>query len=76
VGRGGTPSGQACTADSDKSKETEPNTMFNKIILIGRLGLDSEAKTAQNNKECVILNIATQETWKNVSCGQRERISR
>ncbi|HEY6847966.1 MAG TPA: single-stranded DNA-binding protein [Terracidiphilus sp.] len=50
--------------------------MFNKIILIGRLGLDSEAKTAQNNKECVILNIATQETWKNVSCGQRERISR
>ena len=39
--------------------------MFNKIILIGRLGLDSEAKTAQNNKECVILNIATQETWKN-----------
>ena len=65
MGRGGTPSGQACTADSDKSKETEPNTIFNKIILIGRLGLDSEAKTAQNNKECVILNIATQETWKN-----------
>jgi single-strand DNA-binding protein len=39
--------------------------MFNKIILIGRLGQNAEAKTAQNNKEYVILNIATQESWKN-----------
>jgi hypothetical protein len=27
--------------------------MFNKIILIGRLGQNAEAKTAQNNKEFV-----------------------
>src|ERR1700710_2670919 len=46
-------------------KETELNTMFNKIILIGRLGQNAEAKTAQNNKEYVVLNIATQESWKN-----------
>lgn len=39
--------------------------MFNKIILIGRLGQNAEAKTAQNNKEFVVLNIATQESWKN-----------
>ncbi len=39
--------------------------MFNKVILIGRLGQNAEAKTAQNNKEFVILNIATQESWKN-----------
>jgi len=39
--------------------------MFNKIILIGRLGQNAEAKTAQNNKEYVVLNIATQESWKN-----------
>jgi len=38
--------------------------MFNKVILIGRLGQNAEAKTAQNNKEYVILNIATQESWK------------
>src|ERR1700712_1912699 len=39
VGRGGTPVGQACTADSGTNqKKTEPNTMFNKVILIGRLG--------------------------------------
>ena len=39
--------------------------MFNKIILIGRLGQNAEAKTAQNNKEYVVLSIATQESWKN-----------
>ena len=35
--------------------------MFNKVILIGRLGQNAEAKTAQNNKEYVILNIATED---------------
>jgi single-strand DNA-binding protein len=39
--------------------------MFNKVILIGRLGQNAEAKTAQNNNEYGILNIATQESWKN-----------
>ena len=39
--------------------------MFNKVIIIGRLGQNAEAKTAQNNKEYVVLNIATQESWKN-----------
>ncbi len=39
--------------------------MFNKITLIGRLGQNAEAKTAQNNREYVILSLATQESWKN-----------
>ena len=39
--------------------------MFNKITLIGRLGQNAEAKIAQNNREFVVLNIATQESWKN-----------
>jgi single-strand DNA-binding protein len=39
--------------------------MFNEVILIGRLGQNAEAKTAQNNNEFVVLNIATQESWKN-----------
>ena len=34
--------------------------MFNKVILIGRLGQNAEAKTTQNNKEYVTLNIATE----------------
>ncbi len=66
MGRDGTPVGQACTADSGTNqKETEPNTMFNKITLIGRLGQHAETKTAQNNREYVVLNLATQESWKN-----------
>ncbi len=39
--------------------------MFNKIILIGRLGKNAEVKTAQNKKEYVVLNVATGESWKN-----------
>src|ERR1035437_3388141 len=34
-------------------------------ILIGRLGQNAEAKNAQNNRYFVVLNIATQESWKN-----------
>jgi single-strand DNA-binding protein len=51
--------------EADKPKETEPNHMFNKITLIGRLGQNAETKTTQNKNEYVILNIATQESWKN-----------
>ena len=39
--------------------------MFNKITLIGRLGQNAEAKTAQNNRDYVILHLATQQSWKN-----------
>jgi single-strand DNA-binding protein len=38
--------------------------MFNKIILIGRLGQNAEVKTTQSQTEFVVLNIATQESWK------------
>ena len=34
--------------------------MFNKVILTAALGQNAEAKTAQNTKEYVVLNIATQ----------------
>jgi single-strand DNA-binding protein len=59
------PPGKLVPHPADKPKETEPNTMFNKVILIGRLGQNAGAKTAQNKNEYVILNIATQESWKN-----------
>ena len=39
--------------------------MFNKVILIGRLGKNAEVKTAQNNKDYVVLSVATSESWKN-----------
>jgi Single-strand binding protein family len=59
------PLGKHVPQTADKLKEMEPNSMFNKVILIGRLGQNAEAKTAQNNCEYVVLNIATQESWKN-----------
>src|SRR5580704_4463326 len=65
VGRDGTPFGQACTADSGQTKRNGAKHMFNKVILIGRLGQNAEAKTAQNSREYAVLNIATQESWKN-----------
>ena len=39
--------------------------MLNKIALIGCLGQNAEAKTTQKKNEYVILNLATQESWKN-----------
>jgi single-strand DNA-binding protein len=39
--------------------------MFNKVILIGRLGKNAEAKTAQNKKDYAVLSLATSESWKN-----------
>jgi len=66
VGRDDTPSGQACTADSGQTKGNgAKQNVINKLTLIGRLGQNAEAKTAQNNKEYVVLSIATQESWKN-----------
>ena len=59
------PLGKHVPQTADTPEETEPNTMFNKITLIGRLGQNAEAKTTQNNKDYVVLNIATQESWKN-----------
>jgi single-strand DNA-binding protein len=39
--------------------------MFNKVILIGRLGKNAEAKIAQNKRDYAVLNLATSESWKN-----------
>ena len=39
--------------------------MFNRVIVIGRLGKNAEVKTAQNKKDYVVLNVATGESWKN-----------
>jgi single-strand DNA-binding protein len=52
-------------AEKRTNQKQEPNIMFNKITLIGRLGQNAEAKTAQSNREFVVLNLATQESWKN-----------
>jgi single-strand DNA-binding protein len=59
------PPGKHVPHPADKPQKTELNTMFNKVILIGRLGKNAEVKTAQNNKDFVVLSVATSESWKN-----------
>ncbi|MEL6478000.1 MAG: single-stranded DNA-binding protein [Pseudomonadota bacterium] len=44
----------------------------NKVILIGNLGADPEARTFQNGGKVVNLRIATSETWKDRNTGERQ----
>jgi single-strand DNA-binding protein len=38
--------------------------MFNKVILIGRLGKNAEVKTAQSKKDYAVFSIATSQSWR------------
>jgi single-strand DNA-binding protein len=44
----------------------------NKVILVGNLGRDPEVRTSQDGSKIVNLNIATSETWKDRSSGERK----
>lgn len=44
----------------------------NKVILIGNLGRDPEVRTFQNGGKIVNLRIATSETWRDKSSGERK----
>ncbi|MGA3133653.1 MAG: single-stranded DNA-binding protein [Terracidiphilus sp.] len=59
------PPGKHVPHPADKLQKKEQYTMFNKVILIGRLGKNAEGKTAQNKKDYAVLNLATSESWKN-----------
>ena len=44
----------------------------NKVILVGNLGRDPESKQFQNGGKVVNLRIATSESWKDKSSGERK----
>jgi len=44
----------------------------NKVILVGNLGRDPEVRTSQDGSKIVNLNIATSESWKDRSSGERK----
>lgn len=44
----------------------------NKVILIGNLGQDPEVRTFQSGGKVVNLRIATSETWKDKTSGERK----
>jgi single-strand DNA-binding protein len=44
----------------------------NKVIIIGNLGKDPESKSFQNGSKVVNLRIATSESWKDKTSGERK----
>jgi single-strand DNA-binding protein len=44
----------------------------NKVIIVGYLGRDPEAKSFQNGGEIAVLRIATSESWKDRETGDRK----
>ena len=44
----------------------------NKVILVGRLGADPEARSFANGGRIVNMRIATSETWKDKTSGERK----
>jgi single-strand DNA-binding protein len=45
---------------------------LNKVLLIGRLGNDPEIKQMQNGKSVARLSVATSESWKDKSTGEKK----
>ena len=45
---------------------------LNKVLLIGRLGADPEIKQMVNGKNVARLSVATSQTWKDKSTGERK----
>src|SRR6478736_1895376 len=44
----------------------------NKVILVGNLGADPEARSLNNGGEVVNIRVATSESWSDKSSGQRQ----
>lgn len=44
----------------------------NKVVLIGRLGADPEVRSFQNGSKVCNLRVATSETWKDKSSGEKK----
>jgi single-strand DNA-binding protein len=44
----------------------------NKVILVGRLGKDPEARTMQNGNKVVSFSLATSESWNDRASGERK----
>ena len=48
---------------------------MNRVTLIGNLGQDPEVRTTNNGKQMVSLSLATSESWKDKSSGERKNVT-
>jgi single-strand DNA-binding protein len=48
------------------------STSLNKVMIIGTLGRDPEARASQNGGEIVTLSVATSETWKDKTTREKK----
>lgn len=48
---------------------------MNRVTLIGNLGQDPEIRTTNNGKQMVNLSLATGESWKDKSSGERKNVT-
>lgn len=48
---------------------------INKVIIIGNLGADPDVRSTQDGRKIVNLSVATSETWKDKSTGERKERS-
>lgn len=49
--------------------------MINKVTLVGSLGQDPEIKTTQNGDKIATFSLATSESWKDKSTGERKSLT-
>lgn len=45
----------------------------NKVILVGNVGQDPEVKNTQDGRELATFSIATSESWKDKSSGEKKK---
>ncbi|SVD86247.1 uncharacterized protein METZ01_LOCUS439101, partial [marine metagenome] len=45
---------------------------LNKVMLIGNLGADPDMKQTQDGKKMALLSLATSESWKDKSTGEKK----
>src|SRR4051812_36635042 len=57
----------------DNRQESEEMAGVNKVILVGNLGDDPEARSLNNGGEVVNLRVATSESWKDREGNRQER---
>src|SRR5439155_17245793 len=67
------PRGQVVNRTRGESQKRSTTMYLNQVSLIGFLGKDAELKTTNNNRDFVILSVATGRSWKDKESHEYKR---